>query len=188
MKKILLLLFCFSLATGVAQNTLNNIETIATAEKKSGSNLMQFAPNPNTLNYDITYHKLEFTVDPAVYFVSGKITTTYTALANMNTLYFDLANELTVSSVKQNGVNLNFIQNGNNELVITLPGTQTSGTIAMVEVTYSGIPPLNGFNAFTAEVRSNGSNTLYTLSEPFGARDWWPCKQDLNDKVNSIDV
>ncbi|MBP8066273.1 MAG: T9SS type A sorting domain-containing protein, partial [Flavobacterium sp.] len=25
-------------------------------------------------------------------------------------------------------------------------------------------------------------------SEPFGARDWWPCKQDLNDKINSIDV
>jgi aminopeptidase N len=188
MKKILLLLLTFSFATVVAQNGVDYLNTVASSEMKTANNLMQFAPNPNTLNYDITYHKLEFTVDPAVYFVSGKITTNYTALANMNTLYFDLANELTVSSVKQNGVNLNFIQNGNNELVITLPGTQTSGTIAMVEVTYSGIPPLNGFNAFTAEVRSNGSNTLYTLSEPFGARDWWPCKQDLNDKVNSIDV
>jgi hypothetical protein len=37
--------------------------------------------------------------------------------------------------------------------------------------------------------RNNGSNTLYTLSEPFGARDWWPCKQDLkNDKIDTIDV
>jgi aminopeptidase N len=29
---------------------------------------------------------------------------------------------------------------------------------------------------------------LWTLSEPYGARDWWPCKQDLNDKIEAIDV
>jgi aminopeptidase N len=29
---------------------------------------------------------------------------------------------------------------------------------------------------------------MWTLSEPFGAMEWWPCKQDLNDKINSIDV
>ena len=30
---------------------------------------------------------------------------------------------------------------------------------------------------------------MWTLSEPFGARDWWPCKQDLNDKIDDgIDV
>ena len=29
---------------------------------------------------------------------------------------------------------------------------------------------------------------MFTLSEPFGASDWWPCKQDLNDKIDSIDV
>jgi aminopeptidase N len=26
------------------------------------------------------------------------------------------------------------------------------------------------------------------LSEPFGAKDWWPCKQSLNDKVDSLDI
>ena len=29
---------------------------------------------------------------------------------------------------------------------------------------------------------------IWTLSEPYGARSWWPCKQDLSDKVDSIDV
>ena len=29
---------------------------------------------------------------------------------------------------------------------------------------------------------------MWTLSEPFGAMEWWPCKQDLNDKIASIDV
>ena len=30
-----------------------------------------------------------------------------------------------------------------------------------------------------------GTPIIYTLSEPFGASDWWPCKQDLKDKVDS---
>ena len=188
MKKNYLVLFLFSISFSFAQKDSVALSKIATAEMKSASNLMAFVSNPNTQNYDITYHKLEFTVDPAVYLVSGKITTTYTALANMNTIVFDLANELTVTSVVSNSQNLTFLQNGNNELVITLPATQVIGTSATVKITYSGAPPVNGFRAFTTEVRGNGSNTLYTLSEPFGARDWWPCKQDLNDKVNSIDV
>jgi aminopeptidase N len=29
---------------------------------------------------------------------------------------------------------------------------------------------------------------LWTLSEPFGAQDWWPCKNGLDDKIDSIDV
>ena len=167
---------------------LGKVEDIAAYEMKSASKTIQLTVNPNTSNYDITYHKLEFTVDPSIYSVAGKVTTTYTALSDMNSINFDLANELIVASVKQGTTNLTFVQNGNNELVITIPTTQVSGSSASVEITYAGAPPVNGFNAFTTQQRSNGSNTLYTLSEPFGARDWWPCKQDLNDKINSIDV
>ena len=187
MKKTYLALLLISISISFGQQQ-DDLTKIAAAEMKSASNLMAFVSNPNTQNYDITYHKLEFNVDPAVYLISGKITTTYTALANMNSIVFDLANELTVSSVVSNSQNLSFLQNGNNELVITLPATQVVGTSATVKIIYSGAPPVNGFNAFTTQVRGNGSKTLYTLSEPFGARDWWPCKQDLNDKVNSIDV
>jgi aminopeptidase N len=148
---------------------------------------MAVAVNPNTLNYDVTYHKLEFTIDPAAYFVSGKVTTTYTALAIMNSVTFDLATQMIVTSVKKDNVNLVFAQNASNELVITLPTPQSIGDTATVEIIYSGAPPSGGFGSF-ATTTHNGSPVLWTLSEPFGARDWWPCKQDLNDKINSIDV
>ncbi len=187
MKKSYLFIFILSFSLTFAQKAQSDTD-ISKIEMKSASKLMNLAINPNTQNYNITYHKLEFTVNPAVYLITGKVTTTFTAVTNMSTLTFDLANQLTVSSVKKGGVALTFVQNANNELVITLPATQTAGTAATVEVMYSGAPPVNGFRAFTTETRSNGSKTLYTLSEPFGARDWWPCKQDLNDKINSIDV
>ena len=87
----------------------------------------------------------------------------------------------------QGTTNLTFVENTNNEVIITLPATQLAGTSATVEVTYSGVPPTNGFDSFVRSTH-NGVGVIWTLSEPFGARDWWPCKQDLNDKINSIDV
>ena len=187
MKKAYLLLLCFSISFVFAQNNLNKTNLIAEAEMKSASQLMNIQVNPNTQNYNVTYHRLEFTVNPTVKFITGKVFTTYTALSNMTTITFDFANPLTVSSVKKGTTNLTFVENTNNELIITLPSTQAAGTSATLEINYSGVPPANGFDSFVQSTH-NGSPIIWTLSEPFGARDWWPCKQDLNDKVDSIDV
>lgn len=189
MKKTYLLLLSLSISFVFAQTSKSRLNAIAESEMKSASQLMNIEVNPNTANYDITYHKLEWTVNPgaATKFISGKVTTTYTALANMNTITFDMANELTVSAVKKGATNLTFTESGNNELVITLPATQTTGTSATLEITYSGTPPNNGMGSFE-KTTHNGTGIIWTLSEPFGARDWWPCKQDLNDKIDSIDV
>ncbi|ESU29078.1 M1 family metalloprotease precursor [Flavobacterium limnosediminis JC2902] len=186
MKKFALLFALLVTYTGFSQTHDEEYHRMIEAEMKSASKTMNFRINPNTQNYDITYHKLEFTVDPAVYFISGVVTTTFTAISNMSTVTFDLTNQLTVSSVKQGITNLTFVQNANNELVITLPATVTAGNSATVTITYSGAPA-TGEQAFTTSTH-NGTPVLWTLSEPFGARDWWPCKQDLNDKVANMDV
>lgn len=190
MKKIYALLLLAATTMGFAQSRTQQFDKMVAAERRSSpANYAEMAVNPNTLNYDVTYHKLEFTVNPTVVnkFIAGKVTTTYTALSNMSSITFDFANELTVSSVRQGTTVLTFVENTNNELIITLPSVQAAGTSASVEITYSGTPPNNGFNSFVRGTHA-GTGIIWTLSEPFGARDWWPCKQDLNDKVNSIDV
>ncbi len=184
---IIICLSIFSFAFSQSDDTMVKSEMIA------ASKIIDFKVNPNTQNYDITYHKLEFTVDPAVANINGKVTTTYTALSNMTTLTFDLYNSLIVSSVKINGVSASFVQPtvGNDQLVITLPSTQIAGTSASSEIIYSGNPTSSGFGSFTVKTHGTGAArkpVLYTLSEPYGARDWWPCKQDLNDKIDNIDV
>lgn len=186
MKKLALLFALYSSLAGFSQHHEEEFHQMVEAEMKSAASVIDFQVNPNTQNYDVTYHKLEFTVNPANYFVSGIVTTNFTALSNMATVTFDLTNQLTVSSVTQGAANLSFVQNTNNELVITLPSTLSTGNSASVKITYSGAPA-SGESAFTTSTH-NGTPVLWTLSEPFGARDWWPCKQDLNDKVNSIDV
>ncbi len=186
MKKTYAAIFFFNLSLLFAQQNLLETNRIAEAEMKSASGLMNFQANLNTANYDITYQKLEFTINPSVYAITGKVTSTFKALSDMTTVTFDLTNELTVSSVKSGVTNLSFVQNINNELVITLPSTVTTGNSATVEINYSG-QPASGEQAFI-QSSHNGTPIIWTLSEPFGARDWWPCKQDLNDKIDSIDV
>ncbi|ESU29077.1 M1 family metalloprotease precursor [Flavobacterium limnosediminis JC2902] len=186
MKKITLFIALLISVLGFSQENENNHPALVHAEMKAASGKMNFRKNPNTQNYDITYHKLEFTVDPAVYFVEGRVTTTFTALSDMQTVTFDLTNRLTVSSVMLGLTNLSFTQNTNHELIITLPTTVTTGNSETVAITYSGAPSTEE-QAFTTHTH-NGIPALFTLSEPYGAKDWWPCKQDLNDKVNNIDV
>lgn len=186
MKKSYIAAILLSISFSFAQENDAVFDRMVESEMKSASKLLNLAVNPNTLNYDITQQTLRFSVDPAVYFINGNVQTTYTALNDLTTVTFDLTNQLTVSSVKKNNVNLTFVQNTNNELVITLPTTQLAGTAATLEIIYSGAPA-TGEQAFTAGNHA-GTPVIYTLSEPFGARDWWPCKQDLNDKINNLDV
>lgn len=196
--KNLYLLFALLPCLHLSAQTLDKeFEDLVNAERKSASKRMSVVINPDTYNYDVTYHKLEFKVDPAVFNIEGKVTTTYRAVTDMTTLVFDLARitdtsdpnyatQIEVSSVKMNGNNLTFTRN-DEEIIINLPATQTAGTSATVEITYAGAPAGSGFGSFITD-NHNGTPVLWTLSEPFGARDWWPCKQDLNDKANSIDV
>lgn len=187
MKKIYTLLLMISFGSIIAQTAQRELDEIVNAEKKSAFKKMQLLTNPNTYNYDIVYHRLRLTVDPAQLFIDGEVTTKFIALDNINSVTFDLSDDLTVSTVKQRGIDLPFSRSGNNELIINLPITQNINVLDSVSVSYSGVPPTTGFGAFTATTHSS-TPVLYTLSEPFGAMEWWPCKQDLNDKVNTIDV
>ena len=186
--KIKLLLACFLPILSCLAQVPYREASIAESEMKSNSKTMNIVSNLNTANYDMTYQKLEFTVNPLVYapYISGKVTSTFTALSTMNTVTFDLAKALNVSSVKRNNQTLTYTQNISNELVINLGTPLTAGSSATVEIIYAGNAP-QGQEAFTRSTHS-GSPIIYTLSEPFGSSDWWPCKEDLTDKVDSIDV
>ena len=162
-------------------------EDLVQAERKGAQKRMVFVTNPNTYNYDVTYHRLRLTVDPTELFIAGEVTTKYIAKENLNSVTFDLSDALNVSTVKQRGVDLNFTRSGNNELIVNLPITQNINVLDSLSINYSGTPPASGFGSFLID-EHNGSPILWTLSEPFGAMEWWPCKQDLVDKVNNIDV
>jgi len=74
-------------------------------------------------------------------------------------------------------------------LSISLPTTIKKGIIDSITVEYEGEPEnsMVGFGSFIHS-KHNDVPVIWTLSEPFGARDWWPCKMGGRDKVDSLDV
>ncbi|MCK4562841.1 MAG: peptidase M1, partial [Flavobacteriaceae bacterium] len=186
---ILILFYTFSFSQKVENTSGDNLLEIIQAEQKNAANKIAFKTNPNTTNYDLKYHRLEWQVDPAIAFINGVVTSYFKATDDLNNITFDLANNMTVSNVSQRNINLSFSQNSSDELIITLPNTQNSGVLDSLTITYSGNPISSGFGSF--EINTHGSSNapvLWTLSEPYGAKGWWPCKQDLIDKVDSIDI
>ncbi|MBT8257562.1 MAG: M1 family metallopeptidase, partial [Bacteroidia bacterium] len=185
--RVLCLIIGFLLLGPAYGQEKNFQDEMAEAEMKSAMQRMLFRANANTGNYDLRYHRLEFNLDPNVNFISGDVTSYFVANENLSQLVFDLDDNLTVSEVLQDGNNLSFSQNTDDELVITLAQVQNQGVLDSLTVRYSGSPMSAGFGSFE-QTTHNGDPIIWTLSEPYGAKSWWPCKQDLIDKVDSVDV
>jgi len=164
-----------------------DFETIVEAETKAALNRVNFVKNLNTGNYDLKYHRLELDINPNVAFISGDVTSYFEAKENLNQITFELDQTLTVSQVLQRGNPLTFAQNANDEVIITLPQVQNAGVLDSLTISYSGNPVSSGLGSFEQNTH-NGDPIIWTLSEPYGAKGWWPCKQDLIDKIDSIDV
>jgi len=185
-KTILLPLMLLSLVV-TAQDYLKDFSSTVETETKSAEKIINGTRNLNTGNYDLKYHRMDLNINPNVAFIEGDITSYFIAKDNLDEITFELSDNMTVSEVTQRGGALSFIQNSDDEVVITLPVTQNIGVMDSLTISYSGNPISSGFGSFEQSTH-NGDPIIWTLSEPFGALGWWPCKQDLNDKIDEIDV
>jgi aminopeptidase N len=136
--------------------------------------------------YDVTYHRLELELDPAVRYISGTVEHHFLATQALSEVVLDMSSSLTVSSITSQGSPLPF-SHASDVLTVQLANSLQAGQSGTLRITYAGEPGDSGFGSFV-QTEHAGAPILWTLSQPFGARDWWPCKQDLNDKADSLDV
>ncbi|MGB3605646.1 M1 family aminopeptidase [Psychroserpens sp.] len=183
----LLILLGLAYSGAYAQDYNETLNDIRESEAKSALTKIMHRSNLNTGNYNLKYHRLELDLDPSVAFISGAVTSYYEAKSDLSTITFDLATNMTVSQVLQRGNPLAYTQNDDDELVITLAETLLAGVLDSLTVSYSGNPVSSGFGSFE-QTTHQGDPVIWTLSEPYGAKAWWPCKQDLIDKIDSVDV
>jgi len=138
--------------------------------------------------YDVKYMRMELTIDPAVLYLSGNVNTTIEARTDINEARMQLIRDFTIQSIKYQGQEVQFTHTDPFDLTILFPTTLTAGNTAEIEITYSGTPSTaQGFGSVGIG-QHEGVPVFWTLSEPYGARDWWPGKNDLTDKIDSLDV
>ena len=137
---------------------------------------------------DITYYGLNLTLTYIPKYLRGVATVALKpANASLSSFFLDLSSALRVDSVKVGSGRLVF-SHASNRLTITLPQTATVGQTQRLLVYYQGLPvSADGAIAFTTH-DNTADQLIYTLSEPYGASDWFPCKDTPADKADSSAV
>ena len=137
-------------------------------------------------NFDVNYYRCRWDIDPAVRYIAGSVTVHYTITAPASSITLDMMNTLTADSVAQRTTNLIFSQ-ATNTIKIDFPAPAVMGAKDSITIYYRGVPAETGFGSFIQSSHA-GVPIIWSLSEPYGARDWWPCKNGLDDKADSIDI
>ncbi len=141
--------------------------------------------NPNTLNYDLRYQRMDLELNPAQSMVTGSVTSHFIPNQSMNSIYFDLSHVIPVSQVLYHGVSIPFQQLPTKELRIDFVSPRPANVLDSLTIHYAGAPDLT-YNALKTSMQ-NGVPIMASLNEPYGAQDWFPTKQSLNDKIEKFD-
>jgi aminopeptidase N len=149
--------------------------------------VMQNQDKSKTANmelYDVTFYDLTMDLNPISRYLLGTTVVVAEVLANtLETVDLDLRGNMLVSGATAGGAPAVFSQ-FNDFLTITLDRPYSQGEFFTVSVDYSGNPASDYFGWSTYA----GQPLIWTLSEPYGARRWWPCKDLNTDKADSVDL
>jgi aminopeptidase N len=132
---------------------------------------------------DIRKAEMHFIVQPPSRFLQAKITYEFTAQDSI--LIWDFGRGLELISW-QASFPVQSIQRDTLKQTLTfVAATALSGGRHTLTVQYAGEPRSTGLGSFEVKEHATGY-VLWTLSQPYGARDWLFSQDDLSDKVDSL--
>lgn len=141
-------------------------------------------------DYDAKYYRLDLNLNDTTEIVSGSVYMYAQALTewfNVVEFNFFTNSQMYIDSIKSNGSLLSF--NWTNDIIRIFLNQTYNLQPFDVTVYYHGHPLEGGLMAF--DWGSHGSPSkpiICTLSEPYFAQSWWPCKDLPRDKADSVDI
>ncbi|MCF8367192.1 MAG: T9SS type A sorting domain-containing protein, partial [Bacteroidales bacterium] len=138
---------------------------------------------------DMVYSRFLWEIDPEVLFIKGCVNSYFISkVPQLSEIHLELNNNMIIDSILFRDENVAHEYYSEFRFKIILNKVLETGQLDSVRIYYHGVPEQgNGFGSFT-QAEHEGVPVIWTLSEPFGAKDWWPGKNDLNDKIDSVDV
>lgn len=150
--------------------------------------------DPAEENYDVKYVKLDLQLTNQSIYITGDVTTTaVTLVPSFSSYVFELDSALTIDGVLIDGVSRTVVSSGDIHRVM-LPYPFAANTTFTARVMYHGIPHVDAsvFNGIgginNVSSPTWGTKVTFTQSESYHAKEWWPCKQSLHDKIDSTDM
>lgn len=176
--------------TSFSQSGLNCSHLKSQRNSSERSNTLSLEYIALTEEYDVNFYFLDVALERTSTDISGVVQIHATSkVAVLDTFLFELHDNHTISDILLNGtVSTPFSQIGS---AVIVPVNFTTGDSFFMEVHYSGTPPtpvtnpLGGSGMTNDNSPSWGNQVTWSLSEPFCAFEWFPCKQSLTDKADS---
>ena len=143
------------------------------------------------LCFDVNYYHLNLEIDPTLNSISGFNDIIFTVLNNFNKMQLDLFDNMVIDSIVYRGQNCDFERNYD-AFYINLPNTLQIGSLEQIRVYYNGVPneaknpPWDG--GFVWSKDKSGLPWIGVACQGMGASSWWPCKDHLSDKPDSMRV
>lgn len=173
-----------------AQDDAREFEALRNAEAQRYQSLLRYLDKASVAKptVNVKYYRLNIRIADQKNYVRGDITTISIVLEQtLNEVSYDLLNALTVDSAFVDNAKVSSTAT-TNTISLSLPRTYHAGDTLTTQVYYHGSPPRTGLGSYTDSTRTDGSRWIFTLSEPYGARDWWPCIDHPGDKADSVDI
>jgi aminopeptidase N len=184
--KLILLSFVLFLSIKVfSQDDVSCREKCSHAIFNSGIQRIDYYQYPSMDKYDVKYLKLDLNVEANDRNFSGTALTVARTVQTLDSFIAELRNNMVVDSVFVNGVRKSFGR-GNDHVFIPLSPAIPAGTTISVLYYYHGLTSAGG--VFAGNQTSVGLIYTATLSESYQAREWFPVKQILKDKIDSADI
>ena len=137
-------------------------------------------------NYDIEFYDVFIRVNDTTEILYGSVRFVGKAVdASVSEIQVDLFSTMNVDSIVDNTYGPLAYSELGNVVTITLDHVYSAGEQFDFVFYYNGHPTEGGFQGFTFGTW-NGQKVISSLSEPYFARTWWPCKDRMDDKADSF--
>jgi aminopeptidase N len=147
-----------------------------------------YAPDPKWYGtYDIKFYSINLDVTDTNTYIQGNTLVQLKILESTDSLIFDFNTDLVIDSINTNNkISKQFYYQGDH---LIIHNQETFKVMDMVNcrVYYHGTVNSNSFFSSLSSQKDSYWKipVTWTLSEPFGAKHWFPCKQQLSDKADS---
>lgn len=146
---------------------------------------------PEQAAFDVTHYDIAVRVEPAERRIEGAVTTTARLVSPTRRIVLDLDTTFTVTQVSEEGRSLAW-ERRLGRLWIDLGRERSAGAEVAVRVAYEGHPrvapmaPWNGGFVWTRT--ESGAPWIATAVQGEGPDVWWPAKDHVSDKPDSVDL
>jgi aminopeptidase N len=136
-------------------------------------------------DFDVTFYHLDIEIATGNPYIQGSVLCRFASMVDsLSRITLDLQSALSVVNVTGNAAGY---EQAGDTVSIALDRAYGTGEGAEVTVHYGGVPQLaGGYKGLRYGIHGANERIIASLSTPFLAHYWWPCKDGPGDKADSV--